>query len=400
MRNSFSPKERLLILVMALVQFTHIVDFMIVMPLGKQFMEQLDITPKQFSLIVSSYAFSAFLMGLVSAMIVDRYDRKKALLGMYIGFTVGTMLCALAPGYLSFLLARCLTGAFGGILVGLVLSIIGDTFSYERRATATGWVMTAFSLASVAGVPAGLYLAAEFGLRAPFLIVGLLALGVILLMIFAVPSMREHLDAGQVQRNPLIIWGNILNDRNQVLALLFTVILMLGHFTIIPFIAPYMQFNVGFTDQQVALIYLIGGLLTAVLLPLVGNIADRVGNAPVFTVASILALGSIFIITNLPPVSLFLALCATSSFFIVASGRSVPATTMVTSVVRPESRASYMSVRTSVNNMALGLASTLAGFIVVERPDHSLGNFEWVGYIAIAMSLLAVLLAWRLKAVA
>jgi predicted MFS family arabinose efflux permease len=390
----------LLILVMALVQFTHIVDFMIVMPLGKQFMESMQISPGQFSMIVSSYAFSAFVMGLGSAMLVDRYDRKRALMVLYVGFTLGTLLCAFAPEYWTFLAARCMTGAFGGVLVGLVLSIIGDTFSYERRASATGWVMTAFSLASVLGVPAGISLAAVFGLRAPFFVIGLLSVGVIFLMGYTVPEMRDHFEQDSSTRRPAAIWAAIFADRNQVLALLFTVVLMLGHFSIIPFIAPYMQFNIGFSDQQVALIYLIGGSLTAVLLPVIGQIADRIGNATVFAVASGLALVSIFIITNLPPVTLVVALCATSSFFIVASGRSVPATTMVTSVVSPQRRASFMSVRTSVNNLALGLASSLAGLIVIEKPDHSLGNFEWVGYFAIAMSILAIWLAHKLKAIA
>lgn len=400
MAVSFSRKEMFLILVMALVQFTHIVDFMIVMPLGKQFMERMHISPGQFSMIVSSYAFSAFVMGLASSLVIDRYDRKKALMVLYAGFTIGTLLCAVVPGYWSFLAARCLTGAFGGVLVGLVLSIIGDTFSYERRATATGWVMTAFSLASVMGVPAGIALASAFGLRAPFFVIGILSVGVIVLMGYTVPQMSHHLNGETPTKSSKAVWVNILSDRNQVLALVFTVVLMLGHFSIIPFIAPYMQFNIGFSDQQVALIYLIGGGLTAVLLPVVGQIADRVGNATVFAVASALALFSIYLITNLPPVSLLVALCATSSFFIVASGRSVPATTMVTSVVSPESRASFLSVRTSVNNLALGIASSLAGLIVIEQPDQSLGNFHWVGYFAMGMSLIAIWLAHKLRAVA
>lgn len=399
MKRRFSRTEYLLILTLAIVQFTHIVDFMIIMPLGKQFMNEFEINPRQFSMIVSSYAFSAAVMGVFSAMLVDRFDRKKALFALYIGFTIGTWLCAVVPDYPTFLLARCLTGAFGGVLVGLVLAIIGDQFNYERRATATGFVMTAFSLASVVGVPAGLFLASHFGSRAPFFTVGIIAMGILVLIWWAIPPLRKHLEEGEVERNPVKIWSNILTDSNQLLALAFTVILMLGHFTIIPFIAPYMQFNIGFSDNEVALIYLIGGSLTAVLLPVVGSIADRVGNARVFTVASSLAIFSIFAITNLPPVSLTVALLATSSFFIVASGRSVPATTMVTSVVKPESRASFMSVRTSVNNMALGLASAISGFLIIERPDGTLGHFEQAGYVAIFMSLAAIVFAWRLRVV-
>jgi len=394
-----AKNEKLLLFILAVVQFSHILDFMIVMPLGSQFMRIFGISPQQFSLIVSSYAGSAFVMGLFSAMFIDRFDRKRALLFAYIGFAVGTLACAIAPGYYFFLAARSITGAFGGTLGALVLSIIGDTIPLKRRASAMGMVMTAFSAASVAGVPAGIYLAARFSWRAPFLAVGAIAVVLTFCILFFMPPLRKHLESGLVQRNPFRVMGNIFGDANQRLALFFTVLLMLGHFTIIPFIAPYMQLNIGFSDYQVTYIYLIGGLLTVFLLPFFGRLADRHGHAKVFTIASLFALFSIFAITNLPAVHIALALCATSSFFVVASGRNVPAMTMVTSVVQPESRGSFMSVRASVQEMALALSSLFAGLIITENSDGSLGNYHLVGYIAIVMSLAAVAVAWRLRVV-
>ncbi len=392
--------EKLLLFILATIQFTHVVDFMIIMPLGATFMKIFDITPGQFSLIVSSYAISAFFMGLVSAMFIDRFDRKTALLLFYAGFIIGTFACSIAPDYYFFLLARSATGMFGGILAALVFSIVGDVIPYERRASALGWVMTAFSVASIVGVPAGIYLAAEFGWRMPFVIIGVLSLGFFLLSIYVVPSMKGHLVKGATKGNPLDAFIQIWNDPNQVRALSFSVILILGHFTIIPFIAPYMELNIGFTKYDVTYIYMIGGVCTAVLLPLVGQIADRYGNARVFTISSIFALVSIYAITNLPAVSMIVALCATSSFFIVASGRSVPATTMVTSVVKPENRGSFMSVRSSVNELGLGVSSFIAGLIIIEMPDGSLGNYEYVGYIAIVMSIVAIIVAQKLRVVA
>ena len=392
-------KEKLLLFILAVVQFSHILDFMIIMPLGSQFMRIFDISPRQFSLIVSAYAGSAFVMGLFSAMFIDRFDRKQVLFYTYIGFTIGTLACAIAPSYLVFLAARSITGAFGGILGALVLSIIGDTIPLKRRASAMGLVMTAFSVASVIGVPAGIYLAAKFSWRAPFLAVGAIAFVLTFFIFFFMPPLRKHLESGLLQRNPFRVMGNIFGDANQRLALFFTVILMLGHFTIIPFIAPYMQLNIGFSDYQVTYIYLIGGLLTVFLLPFFGRLADRHGHAKVFTIASLFALFSIFAITNLPAVPMALALCATSSFFVVASGRNVPAMTMVTSVVKPESRGSFMSVRASVQEMALALSSIFAGLIITENGDGSLANYQYVGYIAIVMSVVAIAVAWRLKLV-
>lgn len=392
-------KERWLLLILAVIQFTHIMDFMIIMPLGSQFMRVFDISPRQFSMIVSAYAISAFFFGLLSSMYIDRFNRKTALLINYVGFTVGTLACSIAPTYGIFLLARSLTGAFGGVLGALVLAIIGDVIPLHRRSSAMGMVMTAFSVASIAGVPLGIFLAAAFSWQAPFIFVGGLAVALTFMIIWLLPDIDGHLQHQKSERDPFRAMINAVRDVDQRRALFFTLILMLGHFTIIPFIAPYMQLNIGFTDYQVTYIYMVGGVLTVFLLPFFGRLADRYGNARIFTLASLFALFSIFAITHLPPVSIVLALCATSSFFVVASGRNVPATTMVTAVVRPENRGSFMSIRASVNEMALALSSFLAGSIVIENPDGSLGNYAYVGYIAIVMSVLAILVAWSLRVV-
>jgi DHA1 family inner membrane transport protein len=395
--------ERLLIFILAIIQFTHIVDFMIMMPLGKQFMAFYDISPQQFSWLVSAYAFAAFLAGFVSALFIDRFDRKEALLLLYVGFTLGTLACAAAPSFGILLAARALTGAFGGTLGALVLAIVGDVVPFERRGAAMGQIMTAFSAASIAGVPAGIYLASHFGLSAPFLTVGSLSAVGLLIAWYVIPPLRDHLqqDAnGQSSHaSPGQVVRTIGKDGNQRNALLFTLVLMLGHFTIIPFIAPYMQLNIGMSDGQVGLLYAIGGTVTVVCLPLFGKLADRYGHALIFTLASVAALASIFTITNLPPVGLVLALIASSSFFLVASGRSVPATTMITSVVKPENRGSFMSIRQSVNEAGLALSSFIAGMIIVEQPDGSLGDYHLVGYFAIGMSVLAIFLAQRLRMV-
>lgn len=442
-----SPKERQLLFILAAVQFCHIIDFMIIMPLGKTLMGNLSISAQQFSLIVTIYALMAFLAGLVSTAYIDRFDRKTALLFLFAGFTIGTLACAFTPSYQMLLVFRGLTGAFGGTLGALVLAIVGDVIPLERRASAMGWVMTAFSAASVVGVPAGIFIAAETNWRMPFVVVAVISALIWVLIPKLVPSLRGHLfapDDGEKLKgaglrsvkkieeanllddlegammplsrktapkeeiatslvkkpSPWQPFINIFSDANQRAALLFTVTLMLGHFTIIPFIAPYMQLNIGFADKQVSLIYLVGGLLTVVLLPLVGKLADRHGHLRVFAIASVLALFSIYILTNLAAVPIWGALLVTSSFFVVASGRSVPATTMITSVVKPENRGSFMSIRQSFNEAALALSSFVAGLIVVEDSDGSLLNYELVGYFAIFMSVVAVLVASRLKAVA
>ena len=394
--------ERLLIFILAVIQFTHIVDFMIMMPLGKQFMEIYDISPQQFSLLVSSYAFSAFLAGLVSALFIDRFDRRHALLLLYTGFTIGTLVCALAPSYPIFLAARAFTGAFGGTMGALILAVVGDVVPFERRGAAIGTVMIAFSAAAIVGVPAGIYLAGNYGVSMPFWVVGMVSFIVLVISYFAIPALRSHLveiDGEQINASPQEVIQAVSTDPNQRSALLFSLVLILGHFTIIPFIAPYLQLNIGFTENQVALLYAIGGSVTVVCMPLFGRLADRYGHATIFTIASVGAFFSIYAITNLPQVALPVALLIATSFFMVASGRNIPATTLVTSVVKAEKRGSFMSIRQSVNEAGLALSSLIAGLIVVERPDGSLGQYHLVGYFTIGMSILAVFLARRLKTV-
>ncbi|MEY4106676.1 MAG: hypothetical protein RL181_1018, partial [Bacteroidota bacterium] len=393
----FKNKENHILLLLAVIQFSDIMDFMIIMPLGPQFMRVFGISPQQFSLIVSIYAASAFAMSLFSAAFVDRFDRKTALLFVYTGFTIGTLLCSVADGYYLFLAARAITGAFGGLLGALVLSAVSDLVPFERRASAMGMVMTAFSVASVAGVPLGVFLAAQFSWRAPFLVIGGFALLVLAGIAFLFPSMKGHHQHGEGRLSPLDVFSGIVRDGNQLRALAFSVVLMLGHFSIIPFIAPYMQLNIGFSDHQVSYVYLAGGLASVVVLPTVGRMADRHGNGRVFLLATVFALFVIFTITHLPAVPMAIALLATTAFFVASGGRNVPATTMVTSVVSPERRGGFMSVRASANELGLALASFIAGLIVTRNPDGSLAHYNRVGYFAIAMSILAALLASRLK---
>lgn len=396
--------EKVLLFLLAMVQFSHIIDFMILMPLGEKFMQLFDISPQQFSLLVSSYAFSAGAAGLLSAFYIDRFDRKQALLWMYAGFAVGTLACGLAPNYYLFLLARAITGVFGGTLGALILAIVGDVFPFERRGRAVGTVMMAFSVASVVGVPAGIFIAAEYGAGAPFFVIGSISVLFLFVAKAVIPPIRSHLqanDSGDLEHtSPKALLAMFIANPNQQLALLFSFVLILGHFSIIPFIAPYYEINLGFSAAQVALMYAIGGSFTAICLPIFGRLADRHGHILVFTIASGVALVSLYAITNVEEVSLVPALMVSSLFFIVASGRSVPATTMVTAVVKPQNRGSFMAMRQAVNQAALGLSSFIGGLLIIENADGSLGHYYHVGYFAIAMSIVAVFLARKLKAIA
>jgi predicted MFS family arabinose efflux permease len=387
-----SRKEILLVLSMALAQFTNIMDFMIMMPLGPQFMKMFSITPQQFGLLVSSYSFTAGISGFICSFFLDHFDRKKALLVTYAGFVIGTAACAMAPGYQVLLIARVLTGVFGGILSAQILAIVGEVFPYERRAFALGIVTSSFSLASILGVPVGLYLAAEFDWHTPFFSIAAFGLIVFAMLLLFLPKMKDHLEH-EFDRHPLAMLRGIFSNPNQQRALLFMFLLVLGQFTIIPFIAPYMEFNVGFSEHQLSYMYLLGGAATFFTTPLVGKLADRIGKLKVFVVAAISSIIPLYVITNMQAVAIGWALLISTLFFILIMGRMTPAMTMITGTVTPERRASYMSIVTSVQMLTAALSAYLTGLMVDQLPDKQLVNYSHAGYVAIGSTVLAIVVS-------
>ncbi|MCB0524470.1 MAG: MFS transporter [Saprospiraceae bacterium] len=375
-------------------------DFMIMMPLGPQLMKLFDINPQQFGFAVSAYSIMAGITGFISAFFVDKYDRKKVLLFAYIGFVIGTFSCAFAPSYEFLLAARTLAGFFGGMIAAQVLSIVADTFEYQRRASAMGILMTSFSLASVIGVPTGLWLAAHYSWHAPFLVIGGLGVAIIILIGALIPPINKHLENQEAKSaKPLRVLNDIFNSPNQMKALTLTIVLMLGHFSIIPFIAPSLVGNVGYSEDKIFLIYLVGGILTIFTAPQVGKIADRRGKYPVFVFFALFSILPIWLITNLWPMPMWVVLVIAGLFFITVNGRMIPMQAIVSSVTMPNKRGGFMSINSSVQQLASGIAATIGGAIVAEGPGGRIEHYSWVGYFSIVLILSCILLAGRVKAV-
>lgn len=390
-------KEKLLVIILACVNFTHIMDFMIMMPLGPQFMSLFHITPAQFGFAVSAYSIMAGISGFVSAFYVDRFDRKDVLMFAYAGFLVGTFACALAPTYFFLVAARMLAGLFGGMIGAQVLSIVGDTFGYERRASAMGILMTSFSFASVIGVPTGLKLATVFSWHAPFLLVGIMGLFVWVLIWWRIPPITKHLEAGPIDRNPIHILTNIFSSPKPRRALALTSVLMLGHMSVIPFITPALVGNAKFSLDHIFLIYLVGGACTIVSSPLVGKLADKRGKYPIFVLFALLSLIPLWFITNLWPIPTWAILAIAAMFFVFANGRMIPIQAMVSNVVPPQQRGSFMSINSSVQQLATGVAANLGGLVIIKHTDGYLEHYQWVGYFAITLVLITLYLAHRVE---
>lgn len=400
--NGLVPKkeirEGMLIFILAAVQFTHMMDFVIMMPLGPQLMRVFSISPREFGLLVSAYTFSAAVAGFVSALFIDRFDRKPALLLLYVGFIIGTLGCALAPSYALLLLARVVAGGFGGVLGALVLAIIGDAIPENRRGAATGRVMAAFSVASIAGIPVGLYLASVLNWHAPFMLLVGISVLILLLAFRFLPAMRGHLTSA-VAGNPFRALHALVVKPNLQWAMALTVTLTMAGFLVVPFISPYMVANVGFTERDLSYIYLFGGLATVFTSQWAGRLADRHGKQLVFRIAAIGSIVPILLITNMPQVGMVLALSVSTLFFILFGARFVPAMAIVTSSVSPELRGSFMSINSSVQQLGAGIAAFVSGLVVQEAADGTLAHFNWVGVMACAVTLITVWVVRHIKTV-
>lgn len=400
---SFSEKrERLLLLTLLATQFTTLLDFVLMMPLGPQLMRVFAISTQEFGWLVSAYTFSAGAAGLAGAFWIDKFDRRSATLTLYSGFAVSAALCGVAPTYWTLMMARMLAGGFGGVLGALALAIIGDAIPETRRGAATGVVMSAFALASVAGVPIGLCLANHFGWRLPFLMLAILSALTLALAYFALPQMRGHLQTNAPRETAFESARNLfvlIATPNHLIAIVFMTLLMVGGFTVIPYISPYFVANVGLSEADLPLIYFFGGGATIFTSRLVGRLADRFGKANVFAIMSLASIVAIVATTTLPRVPLAAALLVTTLFTVSMNGRLVPAVALVASSVEPKLRGRFMSVNSSFQQLASGVSSVVAGMILGKAPDGALTNYHFVGFIAIAATLLCVALAKRIQVV-
>lgn len=387
--------ERLILFILAAVQFTTIVDFMIVMPLGPQLMRTLNIGPAEFGLIVSSYTFAAGISGLAASTIVDRFARRTTFLVLYAGFLLGTFLCAIAPTYHALVAARIATGGFGGILGGMAMTIVGDVFPDERRGRATGSLMTGFALASVAGVPLGLLLGTSFGWQVPFVALVIGGIPLLFLTPFAMPPLNDHIH--QVHAHPLRSLVDTFSLPNHLNAFALTIALMIGSFTVFPYVSAYFVANVGMTEQQLPVIYVVGGALTLFASPLVGRLTDKFGKLRIYRIIAPASAVLLLAITHLPRVPVAVAVAVFASLMVCNVGRMIAAMAMITGSVEPHRRGGFLSANSSVQHIACGVGASLGGLLITQTDGGAIERFGLVGWIAAISTLITLWLAGRVR---
>ena len=390
MHPTLTPKqENQLLLTLAGIQFSHILDFMIMMPLGPILIRDFGISTHEFGLLVASYSFSAAFSGLLGATFVDRFERKRFLLIMFILFGIASLACALAPSYATLIIARAFAGAFGGVMGAMVQTIIGDVIPFERRARASGVVMSAFSVSTIAGVPISLWLANWFSWRAPFVLVALLTVVFVIIGQQVLPQLRHHISA-QKRAHPFVPMFEVLREGNHLRALLFSAMIIFSGFTVIPYITLYAVHNIGILQNDIPYIYLVGGAATFFSAQFIGRRADRHGKVEVYRIVAFCASVPLLLLTHVTAAPLWVWLIYTTFFFVLVSGRMIPAMAIITSAARPQLRGTFMSLNATVQSFAMAMASTLAGFIITQDSTGALVDYGTVGYMALVANGIAI----------
>lgn len=384
-----------ILLILAAIQFTNILDFVIVMPLAPSLREDLEIDSQQFGLFVSSYGFASFFGTVFAAKFLDRYGRKWALLALYFGFALSTLYCGLAPTFYTILTARAAAGVFGGVLGAAVMAIVGDVFADYRRGTAMGIIMSAFSVASVMGVPIGLLIAERYGTQSPFTALAGFCFAVLVFATFALPA----LPAPAQRPGTKLKLVELLKVRSHLKSFAFTSTLVCSSFMVIPYLADAMVANAGVQKQSVKYIYLVAGSATFISTIAIGRFADRFGKHVTYRVIAAIAIVMMLLVTNLPQVPLFVSIAVCTGFMVFTSGRMVPAQALITGSALPTVRGGFLSLNTAVQSIGMGAASLFSSYIIGNAADGRLTGYWIVGLIAAVFALTSIWIASRIKIV-
>jgi predicted MFS family arabinose efflux permease len=394
---NFSSYEIFVILILTLTQFTVILDFIVISPLGDLLMKTMNLSTAQFGLSVSAYAFSAGFSGLMTAGFADRFDRKKLLLFFYVGFIVGTLLCGLSQSYPMLLAARIFTGLFGGVIGSISMAIVSDLFPLEKRGRVFGFLQMGFGASQVLGIPLSLYIANFWGWQSPFLMIVGLSIIVWLLVIFKLKPVTEHLDHKTEQNAIAHLWQT-LTLRKYRIGFLATAFLSLGNFMMMPWGSAYVINNLMITVQELPFIYMASGVCTLTIMPIVGKLSDRFDKFYLFAIASMILIVVIVIYANLGPVSFWIVLIMNLGLQVGFMSRTVPSIALTSALPQKKDRGAFMGINSSLQQIAGGFAAAISGMIVVQNDKFSpLEHYDTLVYVVVLLSIISVFLLLRVS---
>lgn len=395
--NAFSSYQKLVIFLLAVTQFTVILDFMVMSPLGDILMKSLSLSPTDFGIAVSAYAFSAGLSGLLTAGFADKFDRKKLLLFFYIGFIIGTAFCGLAHTYVQLVAARILTGLFGGVISSISMAIITDLFSLQQRGRVMGFVQMGFGTSQVLGVPIGLYLANIWGWEAPFWLVVGLAVIIALLIAFKLKPVREHLLIQREKSAITHLWHTVKQKKHRI-GFTSTALLSIGGFMMMPFGSAFAINNLGITENQLPMLFMVSGVSSLLILPMVGKLSDKVSKFKIFAIASIWMMVMCVIYTNLSVTPFIWVMILNVLMMAGIMSRMIPSQALTSAIPEPADRGAFMSINASLQQIAGGVAATVSGLIVTQAgKGQPLQHYDMVAYIIVAITIISIWLMSRVS---
>lgn len=393
----FTSYQKIALALLALLQFTVVLDFMIIAPIGDVLIKTLHITTKQFGLVVSAYAFSAATSGIIAAGFVDKFDRKKVLLFFFTGFIIGTFFCALSNSYLTLLVARIITGIFGGVISSITLTIVSDLFAPNQRGRAMSIVQMAFAASQILGIPLGLYIANNMGWNYTFFSIVILSIVILSIILLKIKPIDEHLKI-KSDKNPLLhLWHTIKNKHYQsgFFAITF---LSIGGWMLMPFTSIFLVNNIHISSSQLPLIFMVTGASALIVMPLVGKLADKFDKFKIFLFGSIAAIIMILVYTHLQVVPIWVVMIINVIMFAAIMSRMVPFQALNTMIPEQADRGAYMSISSSMQQIAGGLGAVIASRIAFQQtPISPLQNFDLLGYVVVAISILATYLVYRVS---
>jgi predicted MFS family arabinose efflux permease len=392
----FSGYQKVVVGMLAFLQFAVILDFMLMSPLGALIMPSLSVTPAQFGTVVSAYAFAAGISGLLTAGFADRFDRKKLLLFFYTGFIAGTAWCGVANSFESLLLARVVTGLFGGVIGSIILAIATDLFPPQMRGRVMGFIQTAFAASQVLGIPIGIYLSNQWNWHVPFLALVVLGLiGGLLIAVYMKP-VADHLKAPQ-KHSAFEHLRHTVTEPRYLLSFVSVLFLATGGFMLMPFSSAFTVNNLGISLHDLPIIYLVTGIATIFVGPLVGKAADAFGKLRVFFIGTATTITMVLIYTHLSTSTLIVVTVINVVLFIGIFSRMIPFQALMSQVPAQTQRGSFNAINASISQLAGGMASFVAGHIVQQGADGKLHHYDVAGYVVVGTSLLACFLMWRIQ---
>jgi predicted MFS family arabinose efflux permease len=393
----FTAYQKFAVFILAITQFTVILDFMVMSPLGDILMKSLNLKPTHFGLVVSAYAFSAGISGLLTAGFADKFDRKKLLLFFYIGFIAGTILCGIVTSYPLLVTARIITGLFGGVIGSISMAIVADLFTIEQRGRVMGFIQMGFGASQILGIPIGLYLANAWGWHAPFLWVAVMAAIIALFIAIKLKPITKHLEI-QKDKSAFKHLMHTIAKKNYRIGFSATALLSVGGFMMMPFGSAFAINNLKITSEQLPMLFMIAGLSTLIVMPIIGKLSDQINKFKIFTYASIWTIIMIGIYTNLGVTPFGIVAVLNVLMMMGIMGRMVPSTALVTSIPEMQDRGAFMSINSSLQQIAGGIAAAFAGTIVVQKDKLSpLEHYNTLGIIIIVISIISLVLLYRVN---